>query len=654
MSFDCDTEGLSNTIPAGYMAVQVSTPLNTHALPLAVLVRHDPHGSNHFLLPLRNIHGAKTFLGCICDHAGRVLQWIELWIQDNSCFSASSSCLRGILSNTVMDTRWQQTVDAFTILEPGEMIQTGFETCHPLPTFLDMSEQTTVHLMDSRSGTPWQLCTDDHLLLENGLPSYSTTLYRYLYVPALGKDSTFAAITQEAPRTDSTVLLSDLQGGKWIGLNPDGGYILVRKYHPLSVDAFVEALNTGRWDAGPWEERSTHPAQAIAIHNRTNPFPDNGFLFCDSSGNEGRLLEVLHLKLRFLADLIHSVQTMLQCTQRPFLNIDDITWRVRLGRSGRGLPFLWTAAPILSIPPESFPVEIEGSTFQYYLPSPFLSPSVYRPRINLNPVVGRATIRIRKVLHHDKALTIEGTFTTQQRMDIGPKDLVRFELLLPSGRIQLHAWLESVTAMAAGEWRFHSSPCHLAENHFADLQKMEGIPQPEISFEVLPLFSSPFDLYSLAVLAVRIVLVDRSTTLPLALDALMSLAHEIRGFNQQDRSLEECIGGVFASNHRWLESLGPHRLICGELRAEQAVQIVPPLLWWRTLAIILKMLPGAGSNSVCSNLGDAPQGGLHRICEPVIRELNDLIRLTRCMIVPEWNQNQIVRNVLNRYFESEH
>jgi hypothetical protein len=654
MSLECDTESLSHTLPAGCEAVSLSSTIETLPLSLAILVRTDPKLPKPCLIQLRETQGARIFLGCICDQVSRVLQWVELWIQDNSSLSASSSCLRTVLSNAALDKRWQNTVEALDRLDPGEMIHTGFETRRPLPTLIHVSERTSVHLIDPRSGTPWQLCTDENLLGEKGLPSYGSSLYRYLYVPALGKDSKLAAITPDAPFNDSTVSLSDLCGGDLIRMNPGGGYLMVRKYHPLALEAFVELLSVGRMDMGHCQEASINPAQAIHTNCQTNSYPDNGFLFRDSSGCGGRLVEVLHIKLRFLADLAHSLRTMLHCVQRPFLNIDEITWRVRLGQGGRSLPFFWTATPILSVPPDSFPIEIEGSDIHYYLPSPFLAPSVYRPRIGVCPVLGRATLRIRKVLYHNKALTLEGTFISQQRMDIHANDMVRFELHLPSGRINLHAWLESNTAMATGEWRFRTPSCQLADIHVADLKAIEGIPQQEIAFEVLPLLSSPFDLYSLAVLAIRILFVDRTMTLPVALDAILSLAQELRAAHRNDTSLETRIAEVFAADRRWIESLGPGRLVRGELRQEHAIHIVPPSLWWRTLAVILKMVPGAGPDSVCSNLGDAPQGGLHKALDPVITELNDLTGLTRSMIVSEWDHNRAVRDILDGYRQSEH
>jgi hypothetical protein len=61
----------------------------------------------------------------------------------------------------------------------------------------------------------------------------------------------------------------------------------------------------------------------------------------------------------------------------------------------------------------------------------------------------------------------------------------------------------------------------------------------------VPLLSTPCDLYSLAVLAVRALLVDQETTLAVALDEILSLARQLAAEHQPDVPLGERVRAVF-------------------------------------------------------------------------------------------------------------
>ena len=228
-------------------------------------------------------------------------------------------------------------------------------------------------------------------------------------------------------------------------------------------------------------------------------------------------------------------------------------------------------------------------------------------------------------------------------------DLVWFRLNLACGDINLYAHLEADSAMAPGEWRFRTVTQNMNDTEVSDLRAAEGVPIPEVMFEIIPLLSSPCDLYSLAVIAIRILLVDNTNSLPVVLDETLSLPRQIGLDYDKSTSLEMCIRDVFDKDKRWLESLGPHHLTFDKITSDEAFSLIPCELWWTTLAVILRMFPGLGPETECKDYGDAQQGGLHKVFERTIVDLDNLILRTRSLIVADWKSNQEISSVIQGY-----
>jgi hypothetical protein len=605
------------------------------------------------LVVLRDTVDAKIFLGCIVDASGQVLDWLELWVQNSGTLINTPAASRLSLSNAVLDDRWRRQFRAFEQCNATAIVTTGLEKSYPLPTFLKISAGLPVHPMDSESGTPWKLCTDEGLLQQNGLPSYGSSLHRYLYVPASGSDSKFVPVTPGAPTNESTRPLSEIYTASEdaIPFNTCAGLMLVKEHDPIGLETYVDILSGTPWD-GLKHGRSLLDLgeQINALRKDETTLGCDGRLFLETQGRHGRLIETLHLKLRLLVDIVSSAHAMVYHLQRPLFNLSPDSWRVKLGEVGRGLPFLWTAKAVLSDPGDAIPLTIEGSDLQYYLPSPTAGMSIYRPLISSVPAKGRASVRMRSVLSEANDTTVvEGTFTTQERIEIASRDLVWLRINLACGDIDLYARLESDSAMAAGEWRFRTVAQNIEDARVSDLKAAEGVPMPEIPFEIIPLLSSPSDLYSLAVLAVRILIVDNTNSLPVVLDETLSLMRQIEAKHDESISLEKRISDIFNEDKRWLESLGPHHLIFGEMISDEAFGVIPPEIWWATLSIVLRMFPGLGPDSECKDHGDAQPGGLHKIFERTIDGLATLILKTRNLIVSDWQSNQEISTVIQEY-----
>jgi len=652
VSFPSTTRSIKR-LPEGYIAVPIAEDQKLSVLKICVLIRPEPDPVGGHMVVLRNTVEAKILLGCIVDASVQVLDWLELWMQNSGTLINTPAASRLNLSNAALDDRWNKQFRAFDQLNASEIIKTGMESCNPLPTLIDFFGGVPLHPVDPESGTPWKLCTDEGLLQQNGLPGYSSSLHRYLYVPGSGSASKFVPSTPGAPTNESTKPLSEIcpDDADTVPFNIAAGLMLVRKHDPVDLETYIDILSGISWD-GLKHGRSVldFGEQINALRKDETTLTNDGRLFLETCGRHGRLIETLHLKLRLLADVVSSVHTMVCNLQRPLLNIEPESWQVKLGEVGRGLPFLWTAKPVLSDPGDAIQLTVKDANLQYYLPSPFAGTSIYRPLASSVTTKGRASLRIRSVLSEANDTTVvEGTFTTQERIEVASKDIVWLRINLACGDVDLYAHLESDSAMASGEWRFRT----VAQNiqHTEELKAAEGVPMPEVQFEIIPLLSSPCDLYSLAVLAIRIFLVDNTNSLPVILDETLSLMREIEADFNENISIEERISDLFSKDNRWLESLGPQHLTFDEVASDEIFGIIPPEIWWAILIIIMKMLPGLGPDSECRDYGDAQPGGLHKVFERTMEDIDNLILKTRVLIVSDRQSNQEIAAVIQKYLK---
>jgi hypothetical protein len=640
-------------IPEGYAAVPVGADQAESTLRICVLVRREPDPVAGHLVVLRDLIDGRVLLGCILDAGGGAQEWIELWVQDIEGLSGTATACREALSNRVLDERWGDYFRSLGEADPASVIRTGWETEHPLPTYVDLGAMEPVHPVDPQSGEKWQLCRDDALLGRKGLPAYSTSLHRYVYLSALGEESPFIPTTSDAPRNESVLSPTEITGGRrgLLPLNAGGALLLVRRHCPIRLEPFVSVLSGGSWD-GVFHGRTMMDlgATSEALKNNDPDLTAGGWMFLGRHGRWGRLVESFHLKLRLIADGLRAVRRVAELTQRPLLNLSADSFQVRLSAPASGLPFLWTARAVLSNPGEAVTLPIQTSSAQYFLRAGAEGASVYRPVSAVQPVRGRGTVRIRQVLPEAGGATIvEGTFATQERFEAARYDLVWLRMNLTCGRVDLYGQLEQASALAAGEWRFRTIGQRFGEDVLSALRSAEGVPVAETHFEIIPLLSSPCDLYALAVLALRTLLVNVRTTLPVALDEMLSLARQVAEEHDESVGLGLRIRTIFEADGRWAKALGPQRLTNEEIGPDEAFDLIPAEVWFDTLAMIVRLLPGMGPDSLAKDFGDAPPGGIHKVFDAAIDDADDLLLRTRSLIVIDWRFNREVHAVVRRH-----
>jgi hypothetical protein len=663
-------------LPPGFAFIPM-TPEQTGVARLGVVIATTPGKSG--IIVLREMLDARVVLGAIADAASKVHEFVEIWVQDTAGLATAPPTYRENLSNRVLDDRWRSRAKAFEAVGSGGgvVIRTGWEDSHPEPMFVDLKKLVPLRAAEKSSGGPWALCEDDEFLRKKGKEPYSASLTRYLYAPMQGDRSPLVAVAgPDAP--DAAGVVRDL------GLPSDaaavslGGLMLALPLAPLSFEQYLDAIGGsagGANDANHSIERLVRQ-RAASGGGGASAGGGGGWLGAASASPTRRLPEVLHLKLRLLAEAVAIVRA--SSLEGPLLNLTADSFRVHLaypgtssvGVGGSGLPAWWTARVTLSVPGEAARLPIPGSQTPYFVAGSNRL-SVYSASTLGASTQGRGTLRIRRVV--DASLGSSGgtppasaggetgvpfgtmfecTLTSQERLVVGANDLVWLRFSIDGLRIDTYALAESKSAVSGAELRLKTLPQELPSGSAERLTQAAGVPIPGAMFEILPLLSTPSDLYSLGVLAIRTLLVNDGTSLAVALDELMSLANACAGEKPPEgvpdpiQALAAVIGTVMARDKRYLESLGCQRLLSDKTDPAIAAALIPARLWHETLATILRMFPAVGWFSRCKDFGDAPPGAPHRVYDPIQDHLHALLTKTRSLLVADHAMNREVHEVM--------
>jgi len=631
---------LPREMPAGLGAAPLF-PHETGTLRLSVVVRLEPRGGEGRFIVLRETLDARVYLGCTADRAGRVREWLELWVQDVSGLAQATVSYREALSNTLLDARWAKRCEL--LAKSGGLVATGFESAHPAPVLIDVKALTPVAARDAQ-GANWALCTDDGLLSRKQTPAYGSTLGRHLFQPALGDDT--------------PLLPADLADARAMGapagceaLNAGGGLMMAQPFAPFGYEQVVDALSGVDGEAGPADNvLQVAAAAARGVSGSLNPA--GGWLMLSAAGAPARLVESLHVRLALFAQAAAAVRAHVSETAAPMLNVTGRSFRVSFSDGAGAVPLWWTTRVSLVEPGEGVELAIPSTTARYFVAGKGSGLSIYSPAAVSVAGTGRGWLRLRNVVAGDAGgVILEGTLSTQDRVIPGRNDLVWLRCSVGSSRVDLYATVDAKGSMVPGEVRLRTIPQQFSEDMQTRLRQALGVPIPDVTFEIVPLLSSPCDLYALGVLGVRTLLSGPGTPLPVALDELLSLAGAAAKTADSGETLEARIGRLFATEKRWAESLGPQVLLPG-VAAADAAEVIPPALWHGVLAAVVRCFTGLGPDSRCKDFGDAPQGGLHRVFDGVIDDLYALLTACRTLIVSDYGLNAEVRGVVQACLQS--
>jgi hypothetical protein len=305
---------------------------------------------------------------------------------------------------------------------------------------------------------------------------------------------------------------------------------------------------------------------------------------------------------------------------------------------------------MLANPGEAFEITAVSGQAPFFVRAGERRMSAYEPPVASAFANRRASMRIRALLDGGRDRTvIEGTLQVRDDIDAGKRDLAWIRLAVGGESVALYGHLERDRALGPQEWRFRSLAQSFSGKTAESLRAAEGVLFDEVPLQVVPVLSSPCDLYAMAVLAVRTLLANKQTTLAVALDEMTSLARSAANVSAKGDDLPGAIAGLFANDPRWAASLGPNRLVDDDVSPDLAFRFVPPAFWWETLAMMARMLPGVGPFSACRDYADAPAGGLHTVFDRSVADAERLILWSRELIVDNRPMNSEVQKALRAF-----
>jgi hypothetical protein len=636
--------GTAISLPEGYRALRLRLEDSNAPLSICLVTVSAPGTGTPFIL-LRETTDASIYLGCLVDYVGDPKGWLEIWVQNVDRMAQSFRAQLEAMNNSLVDRRWSERLTMFRRLDRGALIETGWETAHPQPAFIEANAKAIIHPLDPFTNRPFVLCTEDTVLASAGLPAYTSSLHRYLW--SGGETPIFVATTNGAP-TPAGVQSGPEAFPNLTPFNPSGGFLLVRSFSPLKLAEFSDLLAGKSWPGFSCGRASFSLGGAYSQLGDAELLVQRGaHLFGGRSGGAAQLQEVFHLKLNLILQTLIQTREAIRSQQLPILNLSAESFRVRLSETGTGLPYFWTACVELVESSAAVPLSIATSESRYFIPPTTPGPSIYRPQTLSGLMHGEGTLRIRKVLPPvPEGSCLEATLATDERLEIAGSDLIHVRLALPTGRVDLYGHADESHALAKGETRIRTLLQKFDDDVLTALDQAAGTPVATARFEILPLLASPYDMYAAAVLAARILLVDEENPLAVAVDEFLSLARQVSTKYVKESPFALRLRAVIDEDPRWWPSLGPHRLTSHSGMRETASRVIPADLWWDTIGIILRLFPGAGPDSFCRDFGDAPSLALDGIFERPLAELELLQLRSRSLVITDWDQNVEVRNAI--------
>ena len=596
---------------------------------------------------LRSYSDAEVYAGAVVDGAGDVQEWLEIWVQTTASLAVTETEKANFLTNPMLDERWRKRCLTLREVSPGGAYACDWETNYQFPMQWDFESDSLVPITHAETGEAWEVCRDDDLLNQYDLPVYSQTYQRFLWQPSLGADSLFLATGGSAVENEKVknALAFFSTDGK-ICFNPGGGLMMVRVLAPLGLEEFGGLISGAEW---PMPGKVLFPTQETAPYNRLGDAVEitqgSHHLMTALKGKEAYWAENFFLKLQLIADLFEKVRQVVKQQQMPLLTLTEDSFRVRLGEMGCSLPTLWNFNVVLAHADDSLLEKIDAENTRFFRLAKKLEQSIYRPVSVTGRLAGRGSLRLRAVESASHGVWVEGTLETPERIHYSGSDLVYLVIPASAKAIGVYAHLSDEESLTQGELRFRSLPQSLSPEQVAALDKLKGV-VVETSFEVQPVVRTPSDLYSLAVIAAQILLTNEGHPLPVAIDECLSLAKEMASAKKAGEDYNELLTSIVDSDSRWLSTLGPGQLTWETTDPDEIFSAIPRSLWWDTIGWLIRLFPGTGPDSYCSDYGDVPPLALEAVFDSPISDLNQLIQRAKALLFVEWAVNKEIRSVI--------
>lgn len=624
-------------------------------LTICVQVRDVPDPACGSFILLRSLPGANVYLGALCDNAARIIQWIEIWVQTLDFTDWELAGSREQLSNHLFDDRWISEQAFFETLFSGQVVTTGMERCNPSPLLiLPRSDKAQARLALTQA-TQWKICKDDSLLVSHGLPPYSTSPFRYLVDPTTTGAKTFLAATDKAPSNSHVQGLERLNsaaGGATM-FNPRAGLLRVTRFHPLELEDYLQILE-GRPKGGGKSGAWTPPLRLIpnSIYSALESWSARPqglpFLLHGTGSQSDRFNEIFFLKLSVLRDVFMQVRAYVKAQQLPMLNISPASFCVSLPEVGDPFPGLWAAKSVLVKPGQAYPLKIKSTEQRYFIRLGRVEPSPFLPEGLAAQSNGIGSVFIRSITTENDGVVLDGRLVAEDYLAVDPHDLLWFKLPLGDERVDFfaHVHASETGANMSRETRFRTVPAKLDDSMVASLKRVVGTVFPRSPYEIWPLLSSPCDMFSLGVIAVRVLLANSRSNLPVVLDETLSLSRLLGKPQTAEEVPAASLHSLLQKEERLLDLVSPHSLTESNDTPAQARSKIHLKLWIETIAIVLRLFPGSGPHSYCKDFGDVSPLALETVFDAPIQELEILLLRLRSTLAPSLSANEEIAAII--------
>lgn len=598
-------------------------------------------------LILRDMGEAVVYLAAWTDAHLRPTQLLELWVQRTDLTVANRFQTDARPTNGDLDERWKRFEDTLSCLHPQGTVATGLEQQPPCPLWVDTVSQQVLPTTDY-DGNPWKLCDSDEVLLAQGKTAFLEARDRFLYCPALGIQSPLVPLSKKAPKEIEESLRANASVGKEAVLfNSHAGRILVRRFYPLSIEEYLGIV------AGRQTHTQAQLAKDVGLGESFDALRMAGFRLTDdrvlmstNTGAAGHLTECLFLKLSLFADLIECVQEGVRLTGLPFLSLGPESFRVDLSNTQALLPALWTGKSHLVGLPESLPIHLPGTDLKYFLRTHAQRPNVYQPQLPGQQRT-RCNVNLHKItVLEDGRIEMEATLELNTPIAYESADL--FRVALPLGDEEMMEFFGHVHQednLVDTYVRFRSMPLRIDSQQMAQLPT-DGALLHGCLCELLPMLGTPCDLYSLAVLGVRIFLSDGSQGLQKVVADLRNLARAASAKTKKEEPLGAGFLALMKADASFRAQLGPHRIL--ETRPDEglAEASIPLEFWAEILASLAVMFPQLVPQSICESLIGSADIRPEDVFARSASTFRALARQARSLVVVDWNMNRDINSAI--------
>jgi hypothetical protein len=588
------------------------------------------------LILLRETPDALVYAGALCDAAGRVLQWLEIWVQR---VTASPFFQLGNVTgaNAERDARWDELRRGFAEAEPGRVVATGRENAPSPPLWWD----TRGHPL--RVEGEASVTTSDEALTAAGLPGYASGEHRYLSIRGPG-GLEWMPLTPSAPVSTAPIRPAPAAA---LAFNPDGGHWFCRFAAPFSAGDYTAAVSSGQWpEPGPRLNSAAPPPPRDVRHQP-------GFYLRAWHGQTPPLAEILHLKLSLLHGLLTAAESAIRSRRLPLLNLKTRSFGLDWAGERAGLA-LWTVQPVLDQPSAATRWLAGGDGDDpVFLLVGEPPASIYRHPDITAPRFVRGNVRLsqlRAVGSQKDHLESEGTLILTESL---PRATDTVLIQCP---FAAHAISANISALepSRGEILFRTARWRPAPGIAASLASGGQAPPPvDCDCALVPRLSSPADLYALGVTALEILCGGSGQGLPMIVDEALRVAQRLG----QEKVPLDAIPDTLAAWQRrepdanWTAVLSPRHLASPPPDADTAARMVPAMAWHSALSWTLRLLTGSCSQAYFQSAGEGSPQSPQLAFEQPLKDLRALLHRTRALVSMEWKANLEIRDQIMAVME---